>query len=213
MLVQVWRNTAELSPFRAHRFCLILTDELAIVFRALAGQALDVGIDPTAWIHRCNHYSAELVSEKAYDRIKLLEFQSEIARLSTIPSVGSIPLIATSDGLVHDPAVLPLLPPRFDHFWTNGPLADKPRPRWSKFFCVSFETSQTLLRQAGPSGGIYQFWLSRTEEQPDGTFKKVLMTELYVGSAVGQSSLLVCAMLHWCWCHANTVQTLEQLCN
>lgn len=194
---QVWRDTEQLSPYRDQRFKLTLNDDLADVFHDLAKQALDLGIDPTAWLHRGTHYSAGLVSEKAYERIKMLQFKSDIPRLANARSIGSIPLIETADGLVHDPDVLPLLPPSCDRLWMDGPMAGKPRPKWSKFYIVDFGNAQTLLREVGPHGGIYHFWLSRSEQQADGSCRKVVMTELYVGSA-GQS----CAhSLHGCIAH------------
>lgn len=184
--MQVWDQTDELKDFRANRFKLTLTESLAVVFQKLAKQALDAGILSQTWLHHSSQKNTELKSDAAHYRIQMLQFQSQIKSLSHTPHVSNILLVKSEDGLVHDPKVLPVLPPCFDDLWTDGPLSDKARPHWSKFHLLSFETAQSLLRQAGSCGGVYQMWLSRRERQTNGSYKTVMRTELYVGSATGQ---------------------------
>ncbi|KAL3136537.1 hypothetical protein ABBQ38_005786 [Trebouxia sp. C0009 RCD-2024] len=191
-MVQVWDQTDELKDFRANRFKLTLTESLAVVFQKLAKQALDAGILSQTWLHHSSQKNTELKSDAAHYRIQMLQFQSQIKSLSHTPHVSNILLVKSEDGLVHDPKVLPVLPPCFDDLWTDGPLSDKARPHWSKFHLLSFETAQSLLRQAGSCGGVYQMWLSRRERQTNGSYKTVMRTELYVGSATVLMSRVAC---------------------
>ena len=201
-LVQVWSQTKELQLFKARRFKLTLDEALADVLRKLADQALAANISPNFWMHHGSPQNAELRSEHAHSRIKQLKFQSQVKRLRNKPSISSIPLVITSDGIIHDPDVLPMLPPQYAEYWTSGPLANRQQPQWSGFFTIDFENAQILVRKAGSCGGIYQIWLSRRELQPDGSYKVVMRTELYVGSAIGK---------HKSWCCDRIGLYLEML--
>ena len=177
--MQVWDGTDELQSFKASRFKLILNDDLVAIFRSLAERALAANVEPTAWMqHSSNH---ALKSETAHQRLELLQFQSQIKSVQQ-PSISSIALKDSEDGLVHDPDVHTVFPPRFSKYWSDGPLSGKTSPKWSKFHVISFGNANSLLRHAGACGGVYQIWFSR--RMPGG--KLIMRTELYVGSAAGE---------------------------
>lgn len=182
---QVWDGTPELEEFQADRFKLELSESLAAVFRKLAAQSLAENVNPNTWMHHATRCSEHVKSDTAHQRVQKLQHQSQIGKLcNQPPSISSIPLVNTAHGLVHDPSVLPILPPCFKKHWTTGPLHAKPHPNWSEFHTLSFESAQSLVQQAGPGGGIYQIWVSRRVMLPNGTCK-VMRAEVYVGSAIG----------------------------
>lgn len=136
-------------------------------------------------MHHGTRYNEHVKSDTAHQRVQKLQHQSQIGKLrNQPPSISSIPLVNTAHGLVHDPSVLPIFPPCFEKHWTTGPLHAKPHPRWSEFHTLSFESAQRLIQQAGPSGGIYQIWVSRSVMLPNGACK-VMRAEVYIGSATG----------------------------
>ena len=137
-------------------------------------------------MHHGSGTNERIKSDSAHQRVQKLQYQSQVKRLRKQPSsIANIPLVSTPHGLMHDPDILPMFPPCLEDHWTSGPLGGKPHPSWSKFHVLSFEHAHELMRQAGPCGGIYQIWVSRKEMLPDGNYK-VMRTEVYIGSAVGE---------------------------
>lgn len=185
LCLQVWDSTPELKQFRADRFKLELNESLAAVFRQLAAQSLAENVNPNTWMHHGTRYTEHLKSDTAHQRVQKLRYQSQIEKLrNQPPSISNIPLVHTAHGLVHDPSVLPILPPCLENHWTRDPLHAKPQLKWSEFHTLSFESAQSLIQQAGPSCGIYQIWVSRRMVLPNGTCR-VMRAEVYIGSAIG----------------------------
>ena len=187
MVVQVWDGTTELAQFKANRFKLDLGDNLAAVFRKLAAQSLAENVVSNTWMHHGSRVTEHVKSDSAYQRVQKLQYQSQVQTLSKqAPNISSIALVSTPHGLVHDSSVLSIVPPCFKNHWTSGgALCAKPHPKWSDFHILRFESAQSLMQQAGPGGGIYQIWVSRSEVLPAGNCK-VMRAEVYIGSAIGR---------------------------
>ena len=179
--MQVWDETDELRDLRHSQFKLSLDDALAAVFQRLARQALDANVVPNMWMHHGTQ-SEDIKSASAHRRVQLLQFQSQIKSLSKLPSIGSVPLVTTSDVYIHEPSILPDLPPCLQNLWIDGRLSDRPQPTWSKFYAVDFEKAQNLIHDSGAYGGI-----GGKQNQSD--IKPMMRIELYVGSAVGKLSM------------------------